>query len=139
MRGNQYVFMNKKTGEILFIFEGEMDAAYAFVFWISENRMFYQKESFENWLNKRAYKTLRGKTDSQIMEELKLTQSKGKLGRMTDGQCLYALLSHFELPEDDYCIYPVRDTIHACMFSDHRFYRIYPLPAWHANEKGVIA
>ena len=137
MTGDQFIFINKKTGETLFSFKGEMDAAYAFVFKMEPNRMFFDERGLENWLNKRAYKALKGKTDSQIISELGLTEAGGRLGRMTDGQCLYALFNHFELPEDDFAIYPAHDTIHACLFSDHRFYRLYPLKTWKGQVNSI--
>lgn len=127
MKWSQYSFINKKNGSVLFTFEGEMEAAYAYIFQMSPNRMFSDAKGFENWLNKRAYLLLRGKTDSQVIKELGIEEMAGSLGKMTDGAVLYAFLNHFESERDDYVIYPVQDTVHACMFSDYRFYRIYQM------------
>ena len=134
MKGCIYSFINKKTGEILFQFEGEIDAAYIFIYKMDKNRLFSDERGLEHWLNRRAHYLLMGKTDYQIMKELDILEMSDHLGRMTDGQCLYAYLHHFELTEDDYAIYPAQNTIHACMFSDYRFYRIYQV----SRYKGLL-
>lgn len=135
MTDHEYVFVNTQTGEIYFRFTGEMDAAYAFVHEMEHNRLFADERGLENWLNKRAYRIVCGKTDTEIIQALELQEMAGKLGRMTDGQCLYALLTHFAAPGDPFAVYPVRDTIHACLFSDYRFFRIFSLAGFHAEKQ----
>lgn len=129
MIGNKYSFVNKKTGEILFSFYGEVDTAYVFVWQMDKNTMFANESGLEHWLNQRAYLSLQGKTKSQVIKELGIEESKEKFTKMQDGHCLYAYLRHFVMETDDFAIYPSRDDVFACLFSDSRFYRIYAVAA----------
>lgn len=94
-----------------------------------ENSMFLVSEDiFESWLEERARKICKGKSDEELLLLLGLDAKKYTYGRISEeAPCLCALLSSFRLPDDDLSIYPSKGELFSLSYLDVRYYQIYRL------------
>lgn len=93
-----------------------------------KNIPFLYPELFEQWMEDRAKKICKGKSDEELLILLGLDAKKYAYGRVAEeAPCLCALLSFFCLPDDNLFIFPNKRELFSLSSLDVRYYQIYSL------------